>query len=168
MTTEVIIICVCAVCVLAGISFWIYRKKYIPIKHTERYDDKTVKRTYTTINGVMNGLESTFYPSGILASSVEWSNGIRIGQYVEYYDNGKEKQKGEYRDNKKIGERYVYYPTGIINKKRDVVNDVSHGHFTVFFPNGKEYICGNYLNGELSGDDIVYALNGSVKLQKRY
>ena len=168
MITEVIIICVCAVCVLAGISFWIYRKKYIPIKHTERYGNKAVKRTYTTINGLMNGQELTFYPNGILASSVEWSNGIRIGQYVEYYDNGKEKQKGEYIDDTKIGERYVYYPTGNINKKQDVINDVPHGNFTVFFPNGKEYICGHYSNGELSGDYIVYALDGSVKLQKRY
>ena len=168
MTTVLIVICVCAFCALAGISFWIYRKKYIPIKHTERYDDKIVKRIYMTINGVMNGQEMTFYPNGKLASSVEWSNGEKIGQYMEYYDNGKEKQKGEYKDNKKIGERFVYYPAGNINKKQGVVNDIPHGHFTVFFPNGNEYICGNYLNGELSGDYIVYALDGSVKFQKRY
>ena len=41
MTTVLIVICVCAFCALAGISFWIYRKKYIPIKHTERYDGET-------------------------------------------------------------------------------------------------------------------------------
>ena len=87
---------------------------------------------------------------------------------MEYYDNSKEKQKGEYKDNKKIGERFVYYPEGNINKKQGVVNDIPHGHFTVFFPNGNEYICGNYLNGKLSGDYIVYALDGSVKLTWDY
>ena len=40
--------------------FAFYRKKYVPIKHKEYYEDKSLCRTYVTINGVMNGQEITY------------------------------------------------------------------------------------------------------------
>ena len=127
--------------------------------HTEKYENGTVKRTYTTLNGVMDGTESLFYPNGTIQSEIFWHMGTRLGPYTDYYENGKVKEKGENSPEGKVGEKSIYYPNGNINKTQKVKNGLPNGAFTVFFPNGKIYINGNY---------VVYALDGSVKLKKTY
>ena len=74
------IICVVIICtVLLVFYFAFYRKKHVPIKHTEYYEDKSVCRTYVTINGVMNGQEITYYPNQQVKSEIMWANGEKIG-----------------------------------------------------------------------------------------
>lgn len=95
------IICVVIICtVLLVFYFAFYRKKHVPIKHTEYYEDKSVCRTYVTINGVMNGQEITYYPNHQVKSEIMWANGEKIGPFVEYYDNGAIACKGEFQDKK--------------------------------------------------------------------
>ena len=139
LTTS--IICVVIICtVLLVFYFAFYRRKYVPIKHTEYYEDKSVCRTYVTINGVMNGQEITYYPNQQVKSEIMWAKGEKIGPFVEYYDNGAIACKGEFQDKNKVAECFVYYPTGETNKEQIKINDVPDGPFTVYFKNGQPYI----------------------------
>lgn len=116
----------------------------------------------------MNGHEITYYPNHQIKSEIMWVNGEKAGPFVEYYDNGKIASKGEFQDKEKVAECFVYYPTGETNKEQIKINDIPDGPFTVFFRNGHPYIQGNYKQGTLEGEYTVYALNGNVKIKKRY
>ena len=56
-------ICIVALICAALLLYYFYRRKHIPITHKEYYEDKSVRRTYVTLNGVMNGQETTYYPN---------------------------------------------------------------------------------------------------------
>ena len=76
-----VVVLICAALLICYFAY--YRRKYVPIKHTEYYEDKSVCRTYITINGVMNGQEITYYPNKQVKSEVMWVNGEKTGPYVE-------------------------------------------------------------------------------------
>ena len=166
MISLSVVVLICAALLIYYFAF--YRRKYVPIKHTEYDEDKSVCRTYFTINGVMNGQEITYYPMQQVKSEIMWVNGVKTGPFVEYHDNGLIACKGEFQDKDKVAECFVYYPTGEINKEQIKINDVPDGPFTVYFKNGHPYIQGNYKKGVLEGEYIVYSIDGNVKLKKQY
>ncbi len=170
MSTLIISMSIASLICVALLVFYFrfYRKKYVPIKHTEYYEDKSMSRTYTTINGVMNGQEVLYYPNQQVKSEVMWVQGEKTGPFVEYYEDGKIACKGEFQDKEKVAECFVYYPTGEINKEQIKINDNLDGPFTVYFKNGSPYIQGNYKKGMLQGEYTVYSLDGNVKLKKQY
>ena len=61
MISLSVVVLICAALLIYYFAF--YRRKYVPIKHKEYYEDKSVRRTYITLNGVMNGKEITYYPN---------------------------------------------------------------------------------------------------------
>lgn len=164
-----VLISICIVALIcAALLLYFYRRKHIPITHKEYYEDKSVRRTYVTLNGVMHGQETTYYPNHQVMSEFMWVNGEKMGPFVEYYDNGKIACKGEFQDKEKVADCFVYYPTGETNKEQLKNNDIPDGPFTVFFKSGHPYIQGNYKQGVLEGEYTVYALNGDVKFKKHY
>ena len=114
MISVSVVVLICAALLIYYFAY--YRRKYVPIKHTEYYEDKSVSRTYFTINGLMNGQEITYYPNQQVKSEIMWVNGVKTGPFVEYHDNGLIACKGEFQDKDKVAECFVYYHTGEINK----------------------------------------------------
>lgn len=56
-----VLISICIVALIcAALLLYFYGRKHIPITHTEYYEDKSVRRTYVTLNGVINGQETTY------------------------------------------------------------------------------------------------------------
>lgn len=168
-TLALSIICVVIISTaLLVYYFAFYRKRDVPIIHKEFFDDKSVCRTYYTLNGVMHGQELIYYPNHQLKSDMMWVKGEKNGLFTEYNENGTISCKGNYKDGKKVAQCFVYYPTGETNKEQIKINDVPDGPFTVYFKNGQPYIQGNYKKGVLNGEYTVYTIDGNVKLKKQY
>ena len=63
-------ICIVALICAALLLYYFYRRKHIPITHKEYYEDKSVRRTYVTLNGVMNVAKTEHsHPLGMVVST---------------------------------------------------------------------------------------------------
>lgn len=99
-----------------------------------------------------NGLNISWYPNGQINSICNYINGQRIGVYVQYYDNGKLKEKGNYWINQQ-GDTLIFN-----NIKVDTVPD-EHGNMRVVVSSGKDL---------KDGEWVYYSEKGVLIRKEKY
>ena len=91
-----------------------------------------------------------------------FENGVKIGEWVFYHDNGRLHSKGSFRNGVKIGEWIFYHDNGQLWKKVTLKNGVMEGESVSYHRNGQLEIKGSFKNGELEGESVLYHDNGTV------
>lgn len=106
--------------------------------------------------------------------------GRKSGDYKLFYSNGKVKEKGDFRRNKKTGMWYYYYENGkrkiieiytgnhLIQFEQFNKEGKSHGEYSRYNNDGTLYRQGFYKNGERTGTWKVFNKNGEVESSHSY
>lgn len=85
------------------------------------------------------------------------------GQFNEYFDNGKIKGKGEFKDGLVHGLRTVYYENGNKSLERNYSNGINDGASIEYYPSGQIKQEANFKNGKEDGTLKAYYENGQVQ-----
>lgn len=66
------------------------------------------------------------------------------------------------------GQELFYYSDGKVNKQKHWVADKLEGESITYFESGRKYIISNFNDGLLNGDYIVKDIKGNVVLRYKY
>ena len=103
-------------------------------------------------------------------------------EYIEYFENGNIKVKGQYRDGLMIGEWIYYHESGDvkmtgsfidgdgtqIGKFSDIPINGRHGIWISYYENGNQQVQIDYKNGSKHGKFYEFYENGQIKKEKYY
>lgn len=98
-------------------------------------------------------------------------DGVTVGKYEEYHDNGSLKKLAYYNDNGELDEEYLEYDRfGRCILRYMYDNGELSGECERYGENGKIKECGYYVNGVLHGDGCYrqYYTNGRLKAKQSY
>lgn len=85
------------------------------------------------------------------------------GQFMEYFENGKIKGKGEFKDGLVHGLRIVYYENGNKSLERKYSNGINDGPSIEYYPSEQIKQEANFKNGKEDGTLKAFYENGQVK-----
>lgn len=104
-------------------------------------------------NNAPDGLWKTYYESGNIQNSVNYSSGQINGEAFFFYDNNPRITKAEvnFENDKVIDIYYEYYENGAQKAKIEYKNGRAHGNASFFYPNGKLKIKAEFEDGMKDG-----------------
>ena len=73
-----------AILVISALCYLYYKKHYMPIRQREFYSNGALKLEYFLLNGVTNGEDTIFYPTGEVNKIQQWNHGKLEGPFVIY------------------------------------------------------------------------------------
>ena len=126
--------------------------------HFDKNSNKIFEKTW--VNNYTIGESKAFYSNGKIKSLIHYSNeGLKDGDYFEYYPSGNISLRGKYIKGVKQSEILYYFdlPENKINKKTNLKDNIKHGEEIVYFSNGFKKSESNYRNGKLRGEYSVYS-----------
>lgn len=156
------------------------------------YPDGTIKRSVNFENGLENGFAREYDSHGTIVTLIEYrrgfivdreninrrdKNGMKQGRWKFFYENGKVKTEGTYRDDKRNGYFKEYDEKGNLTDVSKFVNDIKQEEApelvkldvrTDYYPNGKVKTVGSYIGDVPEGIRREYAENGEVKAAFTY
>lgn len=117
--------------------------------------------------GLKQGNWKEYYDSGKLKAKGKYKDDVKIGLWVYYYKNGKIEQKGHYNEKgKPTGEWKWYYRNGQLRKKEEMKDGISDGMYKEFTRDGELWAKGKYVNGLKEGSWTVHYLG--IKEKGKY
>jgi hypothetical protein len=115
-------------------------------------------------NGKKHGLWLTYYPNSTTVKlEGQYANGVPSGNYKRYYENGKVKETGSFKDNHYCGALHCFYENGQL-KRTSHFNDTGEESDTswYFHADGKIFSKEIFHPNRQLQTSIVYKQNGSV------
>jgi len=142
---------------------------------TDYYPDGKIKTVGSYNNNVAEGVRREYSKEGKITESYIFSkgkivgrgivdeNGLKQGQWTEYYENGAKKAEGKYKNNKKIAYWKFYFKSGKIEQE-GLFNDYgnSEGEWKWYYENGNDFLISNFQNGLEEGLMLEYNDTGKV------
>lgn len=147
----------------------------------EYYEDGSIKKTGTYLNGVAEGVQKEYSLEGKITNAKFFKEGNLVGEglmdaagnqqgsWVEYHIDGKIKGKGNYENGEKIGDWVFYYADGKTeqkgkyNKKGKPV-----GVWQWYYNDGNLLREENYINGKRDGVFTEWSDSGAVITKGEY
>jgi uncharacterized protein len=148
---------------------------------TDYYDDGSVKVVGSYKNGVPEGIRREYDANGKITDSYIFEKGVIMGEGIvdekglkqgfwkEFFDNGKLRAEGNYKDNTKTGDWKFYTENeklkqnGKFNK-----NGFQTGEWKWFHENGQLQKTENFVNGVLEGTTEEFDENGKLICSGQY
>jgi antitoxin component YwqK of YwqJK toxin-antitoxin module len=130
----------------------------------EYYDDGTQLKFEGKIhNGALNENWRSYYESGNIKNSVNYTDGELNGEAYFYYDDAKNTVKAEaiFEDDKITGTYYEFYENGAQKAEINYVKGLADKTAKFFYANGKLKIDANYKDGLKHGRWIYYDERGN-------
>jgi uncharacterized protein len=119
-------------------------------------DGKRVAEGITKADGVRHGDWKEFYANGTLKAEGKYENGVRVGDWKFYHDNGRLEQTGRYSTKGEYaGEWLWYYPSGNLRREESFLNGLSDGLMTEYDDDGIIITQGEYIEGMEEGEWIL-------------
>ena len=115
------------------------------------HNGKIIAEGVLTDAGKKEGHWKEYYDDGKLKSEGDYKNDKKTGRWRYYYHNGQLEETGEYVDGKPVGDWYWYYPSGKILRKMTYYNGLPDGVITEYDEDGNVILKGNYLEGKRQG-----------------
>ena len=109
--------------------------------------DGTVRIREPYLNGRLEGMVQSYYPSGQVSEKLQWLNSQKEGDWKQYYTTGALRLEGQYKEDQLNGSYEVYYANGNLKIKGEYLNSKSHGTWTYYDENGEYVISLEYMNG---------------------
>ncbi|KGL62697.1 tetratricopeptide repeat protein [Polaribacter sp. Hel1_85] len=145
---------------------YIYRKGEI-IAFTFYNKDATVLKKGKKKSG-------EFYYEGFSPKGNKTTEGLydisggKSGEWKFYTDNGVLKNKGNFKENKIIGEYFTYFKNGNIDNITNYKEDVIDGYYVGYHINGKMATQGWYKDGNQVGEWRYYNIDGTINAVNFY
>ncbi len=99
-------------------------------------------------NGIREGEWEEFYISGKLRAKGNYSSNVKTGEWIYYHENGLLEQKGEYNiEGKPVGTWIWYYDNGALWREEFLINGLRDGLVTEYDPIGIIISEGEYYEG---------------------
>jgi len=128
-----------------------YSKDGIPEGVRREYnEDGQVVKSYIFLHGKIIG-------EGIFTDA-----GLKEGNWIEYYTNGKIKAKGNYTADEKNGQWQYFYSNGQLEQIGIYRNSKPDSVWKWFYPNGKILREENFIDGLADGVLTEYSMDGSI------
>ncbi|MFW6222428.1 MAG: toxin-antitoxin system YwqK family antitoxin [Bacteroidota bacterium] len=97
-----------------------------------------------------------YYESGRLKAEGYYKDNRKVGKWIYYFENGEIEQRGEYNDDgKAIGEWRWYYSNGQLRRKEFLNNDIPDGMYKEYTNEGEIWAEGRYIEGLRNGPWII-------------
>ena len=90
------------------------------------------------------------------------NKGIKIGKWIEYWDNGQLLGKYNYKNGEHDGEQLEYYENGLISRKVNFKDGKLDGEYIKYYESGQLGIKRNYKDGKHDGEWLSYSENGQL------
>lgn len=94
--------------------------------------------------------------------------GTLDGVMQAWYEDGLLKLKGQYENNKKVGQWTEWHDNGRVKSRINYVDDVLDGPYEKWYENGQQQTIGNYKQGLLTGLWIVWDSKGNKISEGEY
>lgn len=117
---------------------------------------------------VLDSLYTSYFQNGRVKSTGTFRNNKANGQWKYYYESGALKMEGPFRDNEHNGYWKYYYETGIPNMEGEIYKEIKEGEWKYFFENGSIKNMGSYKKNKKNGIWKYYNEDGTVKAQAIY
>jgi antitoxin component YwqK of YwqJK toxin-antitoxin module len=111
------------------------------------------KESFT--GGKKNGLSLSFFENGIPDSESNWVNGVLDGVSRSFYPSGKKKTEMMYREGKRQGLSLVYYESGQTEISGQYYNDLADGNWKFTNGNGVTIYELKYKSGVLLNPEVM-------------
>ncbi len=110
-----------------------------------------------------NGIYKSFSPTGQVVQAGKVENGLKVGKWIQYHDNGKIREEGKFEN-----DRYQMLNSWDINEKQ-IITD-GFGTYISYFPNGTSISeMGEIKNGYKNGLwQMYFESNGNVNQELLY
>ena len=115
-----------------------------------------------------NGLKTRWYDNGKKKYEGNFKDGEPDGLSVWWYENGQKKMEGNYKDGKEDGLWVSWYEIG--NKKRETNYKlgIKNGKSVWWLENGQKKMEGNYKNDQKDGLVLTWHENGNKKQEENF
>jgi antitoxin component YwqK of YwqJK toxin-antitoxin module len=80
------------------------------------------------------------------------SNGLKQGQWIKMWNNGMVKYKGNFKDDKPVGEFKYFYPSGKLKAVMTFSDNGTRAHNISYHENGKKMAEGIFINRKKEGN----------------
>lgn len=123
-------------------------------------EDENLSLTENYTNGELDGKQITYYPKGEFDKQprvleiTTYKNGLKHGDWAQYYKNGQKLSEGTYDIGDFVGKVIYYHSNGEKNHVHNYKNGVKHGFCYTYDKSGDEvgkvyYWKGRLLEGEV-------------------
>ncbi len=131
-----------------------YSKEGVPEGVRREYNEEgEVEKSYIFLHGKIIG-------EGIFTDA-----GLKEGNWIEYYTNGKIKAKGNYKADIKTAQWQYFYSNGQLEQIGLYINGKTDSIWNWYYPNGKILRKENFIDGLADGMMTEYSMDGSVITQ---
>ena len=107
-----------------------------------------------------------YYPNGRIKNKAHFIDGELNGEVISYSENGNIIEKVFMKGKLLDGEAFVYYPSGKLKEKDFFKNGKSEGESIIYYENGNVKQKSTFKNDKREGDLFIYYPSGKL-LQKR-
>ncbi len=90
------------------------------------------------LKGKKNGKFKYYYDNKSICQVINWKNGLKDGEWIQYFENGKKKMHTQYVDGQRHGKLIFYYPNGMIELTGFYHADVRIGTWHFFNEEGQK------------------------------
>lgn len=118
-------------------SVWTYYSEF----------DGTVRIREPYNQGKLHGTVRSYFPSGPVSEEMEWKDGVKQGEWKQYYDDGSLRLESWYEQGMLNGPYRVYYPDSILKVKGTYGNDRSEGMWEFYDQSGTVLYAIEYRKG---------------------
>lgn len=110
------------------------------------------------------------HKSKVLDKVIEYEvkDGIKNGDFILYFPNGKIEMKGKIINDKNEGEWKYYLPDGTLQTSGFYLNDLPESTWTWFYQDGKIFEQGNFKNGVRIGEWKTFDQYGKLRVARKF
>lgn len=130
-------------------------------------DAKVEEGKYTDSKKVGPWIE--YYANGKPKNKIVFENGRPNGYAIMYHENGKIREEGMWKNNRWVGDYKMYYDNGqVMQEFKFNATGKREGPQKYFYENGQVMIEGDWKEGKESGIVKEYYENGDIKAEKSF
>ncbi len=154
-------------------SFYIVANAQQHVKVETFYDSKEeiLKERFLVLkknNSILDSLYTSYFQNGKIKSSGIFKNNKANGDWKYYYESGALKMQGPYKDNEHNGYWKYFYETGLLNMEGEIYKEIKEGEWKYYFENGNLKNAGSYRKNKKNGIWKYFNEDGTIKAQAVY
>jgi antitoxin component YwqK of YwqJK toxin-antitoxin module len=135
-------------------------------------DDLTKRVAPRTGTAALDGLATSYYPSGKLKSKTTYRLGVPTGRALDYYESGQLKEETDYSAQGRDHKTVRYYDTATPTRQAEEQYRANHpvGNWHEYYPDGKtpRKVETYAPTGKLQGERLTYFENGQVQSRQQF
>jgi len=136
---------------------------------TTNYEDGSVQERFSiNTDSLKHGLFTSYRPTGELAETANYENGILEGERKLIYENGKVEIEEHYINDKLHGKYKTFYPSGKLELEMNYQNGIIEGKSVKYYESGNLMEEVTFENNEEQGPFVEYHENGNKKWEGSY